>query len=587
MAETVGSHILARLNEHGVDRVFGYPGDGINGILGGFHEHGERIEFIQSAHEELSAFMACAHAKITGDVAVCLATSGPGAIHLLNGLYDAKLDHAPVVAIVGQQKTISLGSSYQQEVDLLSLFKDVASEYVQVAMAPAQVTHLIDRAVQTARATRSVTAVIVPADLQEEPMEAPPRVHGAVNSGGSVRKPHVVPPDDELDRAAAVLNEGERVAILAGQGARAAAPQLEQLADLLGCGIAKALNGRDILPDDLPFVTGSVGLLGTKPSDVMMRGCDTLLMIGTSFPYAEWLPEPGEARGVQIDLDARNLGIRYPMEVALAGDARDTLDALLPRLERKDDRSWQERLASEVEDWWKTLADRAQAPARPLNPELVFHELSRRLPDDCIVTADSGSTTAWFARHVRMRRGMRAALSGTLATMGPAIPYALAAKLAHPDRPVVAIVGDGTMQMSGLNALVDVAKHRGRFADPRFVVVVSNNRDLNMVTWEQRVLAGDPKLEASQEVPDFPYAAFAELLGFHGIRVDAPDRVEAALDEAWASDRPVVIDAVTDPEVPILPPHIPLDMAKKLASALVKGDQNAGRIVRQAIRTLR
>ena len=583
MAPTVGSHILARLREHGIDRVYGYPGDGINGILGAFHEHGDELEFIQAAHEELAAFMACAHAKFSGDVGVCMATSGPGAIHLLNGLYDAKLDHQPVVAIVGQQQAISLGSNYQQEVDLLTLFKDVASDFVQVAMAPAQVTHLIDRAVQTARATRSVTCVIVPADLQEADHEEPPRTHGAVYSGGPVPRPQVVPRRGELERAAAILNAGERVAVLVGQGARGAAPQLEQLAEVLGCGIAKALNGRDVLPDDLPYVTGSIGLLGTKPSDVMMQGCDTLLMIGSSFPYSEWLPEPGQARGVQIDLDATRLGIRYPMEVNLAGDAADTLDALLPLLERKGDRGWREELEGEIERWWRLLADRAELPAEPLNPEKVFHELSPRLPDRCIVTADSGSSTNWWARHLRFRRGMRGALSGTLATMGPAIPYAIAAKFVHPDRPVIAIEGDGAMQMNGLNALIDVAKYAHRWSDPRFVVLVLNNRDLNQVTWEQRVMAGDPKLDASQVIPDFPYARYAELLGFEGIRVDAPGDVAPAWERALAADRPVVLEAVTDPEVPPLPPHIEFDQARKLASAL-RGDPARGRIIRQSLR---
>ena len=525
MAQTVGAHILERLHDHGVRRIYGYPGDGVNGILGGFHELGDRLTFIQAAHEELAAFMACAEAKLGGDVGVCLATSGPGAIHLLNGLYDAKLDHQPVVAIVGQQKTISLGASYQQEVDLASLFKDVASDYVQVAMAPAQVTHLIDRAVQIARGTRSVTCVIVPSDLQEQEMEAPPRQHGAVFSGGPVPKPRVLPHDEDLARAAAVLNAGERVAILAGQGARGAAAELEAVAALLGAGVAKALNGRDVLPDDLPFVTGSIGLLGTRPSDVMMQECDTLLMVGSGFPYAEWLPEPGQARGVQIDIDVKMLGIRYPMEVNLAGDARDTLAALIPLLERKPGRAWQERLEGEVERWWRLLRDRAELAADPLNPEKVFHELGRRLPEGCIVTADSGSATNWWARHLPLRRGMRAALSGTLATMGPAVPYAVAAKLVHPDRPVIAVEGDGAMQMNGISALIDVAKHRHRWTDPRFVVLVLNNRDLNQVTWEQRVMAGDPKLEASQVVPDFPYAAYAELLGFTGIRVDAPEQV--------------------------------------------------------------
>jgi pyruvate dehydrogenase (quinone) len=584
VSQTVGAHILERLHDHGVERVYGYPGDGINGILGGFHEVGDRIEFVQAAHEELAAFMACAHAKFSGEVGVCLATSGPGAIHLLNGLYDAKLDHQPVVAIVGQQKSMSLGSSYQQEVDLVSLFKDVASEFVQAAVAPAQTTHLIDRAVQIARATRSVTCVIIPNDIQEEPAEEPPRVHGATYSGGPMPKPRVLPHEPDLARAAEILNAGERVAILVGQGARGAAAEVEEVATRLGAGVAKALNGRDVLPDDLPYVTGSIGLLGTKPSDEMMQGCDTLLMIGSGFPYSEWLPEPGQARGVQIDIDARMLGIRYPMEVNLAGDARDTLQALLPLLREQADRSWAEKLEGEVERWWRLLGEQAEIAAEPLNPLKVFHELSPRLPDGCVLTADSGSGTNWWARHLRFRRGMRGALSGTLATMGPALPYALAAKFVHPDRPVIAVEGDGAMQMNGISALIDVAKYRDRWSDPRFIVLVLNNRDLNQVTWEQRVLAGDPKLAASQVIPDFPYARYAELLGFEGIRVDSPEQVAPAWERALAADRPVVYEAVVDPEVPPLPPHIEFEQAKNLAHALAKGDPARGRIVRQSLK---
>jgi pyruvate dehydrogenase (quinone) len=588
MSQTVGAFILKRLHEHGVEQVYGYPGDGINGILGGFHEHGEEVEFIQTRHEEIAAFAATAHAKFTGEVGVCLATSGPGAIHLLNGLYDAKLDHQPVVAIVGQQKTFSLGSNYQQEVDLNTLFKDVASEFVQVCMSPPQIRHLIDRAIQVARSSRSVTCVIVPEDVQEASYEEPPRgEHGAVFSGFSRITPsRVIPPQEELRRAAEVLNQGQKVAILVGQGARDAADDVVQVADLLGAGVAKALNGRDVLPDDLPFVTGPIGLLGSKPTHEMISGCDTLLMIGSSFPYSEWLPEPGEARGVQIDIDARLIGVRYPMEVALVGDARDTLRELVPMLERKEDRSWREMIEEEVERWWEILDERAHDEGTDgrINPLRVFHELSPRLPDDCILTADSGSATNWWARHLRLRRGMRAALSGTLATMCPGVPYAFAAKFAFPDRPVVASLGDGAMQMLGINALIDIADKYERWTNKQLIVVVLNNEDLNQVTWEQRVLAGDPKLEASQVIPSFPYARYAELLGLRGIRVDDPERVGDAWDEALAADRPVVYEAITDPEYPPLPPHIKLDQATSLAKALIKGDPAAGRIMRQSLK---
>jgi pyruvate dehydrogenase (quinone) len=585
MSETVGAFVLRRLHQHGVKHVFGYPGDGINGILGGFHQYGDDVEFVQVRHEEIAAFAATAHAKLTGEVGVCLATSGPGAIHLLNGLYDAKLDHQPVVAIVGQQKTFSLGSNYQQEIDLNTLFKDVASEFVQVCMSPPQIRHLIDRAIRVAKASRSVTCVIIPEDIQEAAFEEPPRQHGVVySSPDGSRPPRVVPREQDVLRAAEVLNAGERVAMLVGQGARGAADELVEAAELLGAGVAKALNGRDVLPDDLPFVTGPIGLLGSKPTHEMIKGCDTLFMVGSSFPYAEWLPEPGEARGVQIDIDGRMVGIRYPMEVSLVGDARDTLLELIPHLERKAERGWREMIEGEVERWWRILADQAMEDAEPLNPLRVFHELSPRLPDGAILTADSGSGTNWWARHLRLRTGMRALLSGTLATMCPGVPYAFAAKYAYPDRPVIATLGDGAMQMLGINALIDVADKYPRWSNKQLVVIVLNNRDLNQVTWEQRVLVGDPKLEASQVVPRFDFARYAELLGLVGIRVDAPDQVAGAWDEALSADRPVVYEAMTDPEVPPLPPHIKLEEATGLARALMKGDPAAGRIVKQSLK---
>src|SRR5579875_47623 len=385
--KTTGQFILERLaDEWGIKRIYGYPGDGINGIIGGFHHVGDRLEFTQVRHEEIAAFAACAHAKFTGEVGVCMATSGPGAIHLLNGLYDAKLDHQPVVAIVGQQARMALGSEYQQEVDLVSLFKDVASEFVEVCMVPEQAAHLIDRAMRIAKATRSPTCIIFPNDVQELPYSAPPRAHGAVpSSSAAIRRPHVVPDEVSLREAAEILNAGERVALLVGQGAKDAFAEVAEVADLLGAGAARALNGRAVLPDDLPWVTGSIGLLGTKPSYDLMEGCDTLLMIGSNFPYSEWLPEPGQARGVQIDIDARLIGQRYPMEVNLVGDAGDTLRALIPLLHRKEDRSWREEIAAGIERWWKILDDQARQPADPINPQLIFHEMSPRLPDGVIL----------------------------------------------------------------------------------------------------------------------------------------------------------------------------------------------------------
>jgi pyruvate dehydrogenase (quinone) len=585
MADTSSDFLLRRLGEWGVRRIFGYPGDGINGIMGALDRAGNAFEFVQVRHEEMAAFMACAHAKFTGEVGVCLATSGPGAIHLLNGLYDAKLDHQPVLAIVGQQARMALGGHYQQEVDLISLYKDVAADYVHMASEPAQIRHLVDRAMRTARAERTVTCVIVPKDVQELPaVEVPPRKHGSVHSGVGYTDPRMVPVEEDLDRAANVLNAGERVAILAGAGALRAGPELAETAELLGAGVAKALLGKAVLPDDLPFVTGSIGLLGTKPSWDLMMECDTLLMVGSSFPYSEFLPEEGMARGVQIDIDPKMLSIRYPMEVPLVGDSAETLRALIPRLERKRDRSWRERIENEVRDWWRVLEARAMNEAEPLNPQRVFWELSPRLPDGCIITADSGSSANWFARDLKIREGMMASLSGNLATMLSGVPYAAAAKFAYPERPVVACVGDGAMQMLGNNELITISKYWREWSDPRLVVLVLNNRDLNQVTWEMRAMAGNPKYEASQNVPDFPYARYAEMVGLKGVRVDRPEDVVPGWEEALAADRPVVLEAVTDPEVPTLPPHITLEQAKSFMSALAKGDPHAGRLIRQTFK---
>ena len=584
MAQLVSDFVLERLTEWGVHRVYGYPGDGINAFLGALDRADGDPEFIQVRHEEMAAFMACGHAKFAGEVGVCIATSGPGAIHLLNGLYDAKLDHQPVVAIVGQQAMTSLGGNYQQEVDLTTLFKDVAHEYVHMATDPAQVRHLVDRAIRIALAERTVTCIVVPNDLAgEKAVETPPHVHGTVHSGIGYSAPRVLPNEGDLDRAAAVLNESERVAMLVGQGARGAADELVEVAETLGAGVAKALLGKDVLPDDLPFVTGSIGLLGTKPSWDLMMECDAFLMVGSSFPYSEFLPEEGKARGVQIDIDGRMLGIRYPMEVNLVGDSRETLRALLPKLHRKDDRSWREQIEQEVREWWELIEHRAQLPGDPLNPQLVFSELSKRLPDDAILAADSGSAANWYARNIRLRKGMRSSLSGTLATMGPGMPYAIGAKFAHPKRPVFALVGDGAFQMNGMNELITVAKYWERWADPRFVVMVLHNDDLNQVTWEQRAMEGDPKYEASQVLPDFPYARYAELLGFLGIRVDTADEVGPAWDEALSADRPVLYEAITDPEVPPLPPHITLEQARHFMTAMA-GDPDRGAMVKQSFR---
>src|SRR3954469_24260527 len=585
MAATVSDQLLDRLEAWGVKRLYGYPGDGINGLFGALREAGERFEFVQARHEEMAAFMACAHAKYTGEIGVCVSTSGPGAIHMLNGLYDAKLDHQPVLALVGQQSRAALGSSYLQEVDLPALFKDVAHEYVEMATTAEQVRHLLDRAVRIALAERTPTCLILPTDVQELPaVPDPPHEHYMAHSGVGFSRPRVLPEDGDLRRAAEVLNAGERVAVLVGQGALGAASEVAEVAELLGAGVAKALLGKPVLADDLPYVTGGIGLLGTKPSWDMMMGCDTLLMIGSGFPYAEFLPEEGQARGVQIDIDGRALGVRYPMEVNLTGDSGETLRALLPLLTRKVDRSWRSEIEAGVAKWWKTLEARAMADAEPLNPQRVFWELSPRLPEDAVLAVDSGSCANWFARDLKMRPGMLASVSSTLASMGCAVPYAIAAKFAHPGRPVIAMAGDGAMQMNGLTELITAAYYRGRWSDQRLVVLVLNNRDLNQVTWEQPAMVGDPKFSGSQDLPDFPYARYAELIGFKGIRVDSPEAIGPAWDEALAADRPVLIEAVTDPDVPPLPPHITLEQARALASALRGGDPDARGVLRQSLR---
>jgi pyruvate dehydrogenase (quinone) len=575
MAATVGDFLLKRLHHWGVQRIYGYPGDGINGIMGAFGRSRD-LQFIQARHEELAAFMACAHAKFTGELGVCLATSGPGAIHLLNGLYDAKLDHQPVLAIIGQQKRAALGGDYQQEVDLVSLFKDVAHEFVHMATTPAQVRHLVDRAARIALERRAVTCIIFPNDVQDmDAVETPPREHGTVHTGIGHTGRNLLPAPDAVDAAARILNHGNKVAILAGAGALHATDELIEVAELLGAGIAKALLGKAAVPDELPFVTGSIGLLGTKPSWDMMSECDTLLMVGSGFPYSEFLPAEGQARGVQIDIDPRMLSLRYPMELNLQGDSKKTLRALIPLLKRKQDRAWRQQIEDHVRRWWSVLQARAMAEAKGINPQRVFWELSPRLPEGCILTCDSGSAANWYARDLKLRRGMMASLSGGLATMGPAVPYAIAAKFCHPGRPVIAMVGDGAMQMNGISGLITIAKYWRSWGNPQLVVMVLNNGDLNQVTWEQRALEGDPKFAASQEVPDFPYAAYGELLGLKGIHVGDPGRVASAWDEALAAERPVVLEMITDPDVPPLPPHITLEQAKAYLSALIKGDPDS------------
>jgi pyruvate dehydrogenase (quinone) len=574
MARKTSDWFVERLRAWGVTRIYGYSGDGINGVLGALQraeKTADAIEFIQVRHEEMAAFMASGHAKFTGELGVCLATGGPGATHLLTGLYDAKLDHVPVLAIAGQAEATVRGASYQQELNLDRCFADVA-EFVQEAGTATQVRHLTDRAIRTAIAKNAVAVIILPKDIQDEPWEDPPQAHGFTRSGPGYSRPRMVPHELDLIEAARILNQGKRVAILVGAGARNAAKEVIQTATLLGAGVAKALLGKDVLPDDLPFVTGAIGLLGTKPSYDLMMKCDTLLMIGTGFPWSEFLPKDGQARAVQIDIDAAMLGLRYPVDVNLHGDAAETLRALLPLLKSKQDRGWFESVTAGVKDWWQIVEERAMTAAHPVNPQRVIWEMSAALPANAMVTSDSGTSAPCYAVYYRLKKGQRGTLSGGLASMGAAVPFAIAAKFAQPSRPVVALVGDGAMQMNNMAELITVQKYWRQWADPRFVVCVLNNEDLNEVTWEQRIMEGNPRYESTQTLPNVPYAKFAELIGLKGIYVDRPEALSAAWAEALAADRPTVLEVKTDPNVPPLPPHITLKEARGFLSAMGKGD---------------
>ncbi|MBL1079047.1 thiamine pyrophosphate-requiring protein [Nocardia sp. 2] len=586
MTTTVGDYVLRRLREWGVTRVFGYPGDGINGLVAAFGKADNRPAFVQARHEEMAALEAVGYAKFDGGVGVCMATSGPGAIHLLNGLYDAKLDHVPVVAIVGQTARSAMGGSYQQEIDLQSLLKDVASEYLVEVNVAEQLPNALDRAIRTAQARRAPTALIIPSDLQEEHYQPPEHEFRQVpSSAPAALNPTVVPAREDVERAADLLNAGTRVAILVGQGARAAAVEVAEIAEITGGGVAKALLGKDVLTDALPFVTGSIGLLGTRPSYELMRDCDTLLIVGSNFPYSQFLPEFGKARAVQIDLDPTMIGMRYPTEVNLVGDAKTTLRELIPLLKYQQDRSWRETVEENVTRWWSTIDRQAALGARPVNPMRVVTELSRVIPGDAIVTADSGSSTTWYARCLRFRGSMRGSLSGTLATMGCGVPYAIGAKFAHPDRPVIALVGDGAMQMNGLAELITINRYRAEWLDQRLVVCVFHNNDLNQVTWELRAMGGAPKFEESQILPDTSYADLARALGMTAIAVDHPDQLAGAWDQALNAGQPVLLDVHCDPEVPPIPPHATWEQLENTVAAVLRGDPNGWHLVKQGVKT--
>ncbi|MFC7533517.1 thiamine pyrophosphate-requiring protein [Actinoplanes sp. GCM10030250] len=576
MGRTVSDLIVERLSAWGVDRVFGYSGDGIDGVMGALRRAGKPA-FVQARHEEAAAFMAVGHAKYTGRPGVCVSTQGPGAVHLLNGLYDAKLDSKPVVAIVGQQVSTVLGSAYQQEIDLVRLFGDVCAQFVQEARTPEQMPMLLDRAFRTALSTRSPTCVIVPHDVQNAPApDESAQEHGVMVTSPGLRPPRVVPHDEDLRAAAEVLQAGERVAIMVGQGAYGA--DVLELADRLGAGITASLLGKPVLDENLPFHTGVMGHLGTTASAELMRECDTLLLLGTNDPWTEFYPAPGQARAVQIDIDGRQIGVRYPIEVPLVGDAGETVRALLALIKPSGDRAWRDRVEDSVRRWHRIAADRAAAPAEPMNPQHVVRSLTSRVPEQAQVAVDVGSVVYWYARHLRLPRGVPAHLSSTLASMGCGLPYGLAAKLAAPDRPVLVLTGDGAMQMTGLAELVTVAARWRDWSDPTFVICVLNNGDLAEVSWEQRETEGQPRFAGSQQLPAVPYAAYAELLGLRGLRVDSPAEMDGAWQTALSADRPTLIEAVVDPAAPLLPPLQPYEkIAPMYAGLAAEGDALARR----------
>jgi len=551
---TVSDLMVERLRAWGVDRIFGYSGDGINGFMEALNRAEDGPRFVQARHEENAAFMAVGHAKYAGGVGVVTSTQGPGAVHLLNGLYDAKLDGVPVVAIVGQQNRSVLGSGYMQEISLLTLFSDVAAQYAVLVSAPEQMPMALDRAFRTALATRSPAVVIVPHDVQKAAAPELGAEHGIVVTAPGYRPGSVMPEADDLQIAADILNSGERVALLVGQGARYARTEVVAVAERLGAGITTSLLGKPYVDETLPFAAGTMGHLGTTASAHLLGTCDTLLIIGSNDPWTEFYPQPGQARAVQIDLDGRYLGNRYPIEVGLVGDAARTLTSLLDLLQERTDRSWRHEVERHVAEWHGIAERRGATPAEPVNPERVLRELDRQLPADARVAVDVGSVVYWYARQLRIPEGVPVHLSSTLASMGCGVPYGIAAKLSAPERPVLVLSGDGGFQMTGIAELVTVSRMWREWADPRFVVCVLNNGDLAEVSWEQREMEGEPRFPASQALPEFPYAEYAELLGLRGERVEDPEQLAGAWERALSADRPVLLEVRTDASIPLLPP---------------------------------
>ncbi|WIB64261.1 thiamine pyrophosphate-requiring protein [Curtobacterium sp. MCBD17_040] len=586
---TVSEFLIERIKDQGVSRIFGFPGDGIgafDGALGKTDRAGTGIEYIRPTHEEICALMATAHAKFTGEVGVCVATSSPGAFHMLNGLYDAQMDNQPVVAIVGQQGLDSIGTFTQQESNLERVFTDVAC-YVETIVSPDQASAVIDTAFRTARLRLQPAVVVIPHDVQAMTIKATPSAHWVSRSSEAIPSTAITPPMEQIRQAADIINAGEKVTFLVGAGATGATDEVLAAAEKAGAGIITALRGKDVIPSDVPYHTQQVGLLGSLPSVHQIKRCDTIVLLGTNYPYGEFLPATGQARGIQVDLKPEQLGVRYPTELNLWGDVKSTLEALLPLLEQKTDLSWQERIAAEMQDWEQEMHAQAQKEYHDgVNPRRVTEAVNANLPDGAIVTADAGTTADWFGHHIRLKRGMRGDLSGRLATMLAAMPYAVAAKLAHSDKTVVCTIGDGAFQMLGMNELITVKKYMQQWETKQFIIVVMHNDDLAQVSWEMRTEDGNPLWRGSQDVESMDYAGYAELLGFRGVQVRSDDQVESAVAEAFAHDGVTLIDAYVSRNVPPLPPHITREYALNTAKSLLKGDPMEAGVIRDSASAL-
>lgn len=589
MATTVSDFVIQRIREWGVSRVFGFPGDGIgafDGALGKADREGDGLEYIRPTHEEICALMATAHAKFTGETGVCVATSSPGAFHMLNGLYDAQMDNQPVVAIVGQQGLNAFGTFVQQENNLERTLSDVAV-YVQTVVSPEQAQAVVDTAFRTARVRLGPAVVILPHDVQDMEMPELTPENWVSRSSAVAPSTGVVPPHREILKAAEIINAGSKVTFLVGHGANGASAEVIKAAELCGAGVITALRAKQVVSSDVPYHTQQLGLLGSRPSVDQMDGCDTLVMLGTNYPYAQFLPKTGQARAIQVDLKPEQMGLRYPTELNLWGDVKETLAALIPLLEDKADKSWQDGVVESMKEWESEMEAEAMLSYDDgVNPRRVYHELNKRLPPRAIVTADAGSTADWYGHHIRLREGMLGDLSGRLATMLAAMPYATAAKFAHSDRTVVCTIGDGAFQMLGMNELITVKKYMQKWENPQLIIMVQHNDDLTQVSWEMRTEDGNPLWTESQDVESIDYAGYAELLGFTGIRVEKDEDVAGAWDAAFANRGVTLIDARTSKNVPPLPPRVALDIAKKTGLALLKGDPEEAGVIKDTAKAV-